>query len=455
MPGGPARPLLHLLARRPARARWSPCGCLLALSRDRLWLLATLAIGALGALPAVLAVQARHSLADNLADQAAVDQGVTVLLILLAGIALSLLLFAGLRRAGAARGRLTRAGARALAQPDGAERHRRWRRRWSRSASRSRSAAAPGTSSPAPTSSSPATRRQHFAELSGAGRHEFWRVAIDAFGEKPVLGHGAGTYQFSWDQLRSIDLPVHDAHSLYLEAFAELGRRRRPARARPGRHAALDARSPPGAPRREPQRERYAALLAAMLAFAVGAGLRLVLGDRRRSARSSSSPPVSWSPARCAQLAADPRRRRTPEAERAALRPRRRRPGARLDRGVALVGPLLVDREIDSSQSAAADGRPRHAPSTTPRPRARSSPGPPRPTCSSACWPSCKANYPAAIERLRPRDRPRGPTTGSGTTCARRSSTRPATKPRRRADLEQARRLNPLAKCLRGGWSCG
>ena len=50
-------------------------GCLLALSHDRLWLLATLAIGALGALPAVLAVQARRSLADNLANQATVDQG--------------------------------------------------------------------------------------------------------------------------------------------------------------------------------------------------------------------------------------------------------------------------------------------------------------------------------------------------------------------------------------------
>ncbi len=43
-------------------------------------------------------MQARHSLADNLANQAAVDQGVTVLLILVAGIALALLLFAGLRR---------------------------------------------------------------------------------------------------------------------------------------------------------------------------------------------------------------------------------------------------------------------------------------------------------------------------------------------------------------------
>ena len=64
-------------------------GILIALSRDRLWMLATLAIGALGALPALLAIQARDSLADNVANQAAVDQGVTVLLILLAGIALS------------------------------------------------------------------------------------------------------------------------------------------------------------------------------------------------------------------------------------------------------------------------------------------------------------------------------------------------------------------------------
>ena len=48
-------------------------------------------------------------------------------------------------------------------------------------------------------------------------------AVLEAFGEKPALGHGAGTYQFSWEQLRSIELPVHDAHSLYLEAFAELG----------------------------------------------------------------------------------------------------------------------------------------------------------------------------------------------------------------------------------------
>ena len=48
------------------------CGCLLVLSPDRLWLLGTLAIGGLGAMPAVLAVQARRSLADNIANQAAI-----------------------------------------------------------------------------------------------------------------------------------------------------------------------------------------------------------------------------------------------------------------------------------------------------------------------------------------------------------------------------------------------
>ena len=53
--------------------------------------------------------------------------------------------------------------------------------------------------------------------------HDFWRVAIDAFDEEPLLGHGAGTYHFSWDQLRHDSMANLDAHSLYLQAFAELG----------------------------------------------------------------------------------------------------------------------------------------------------------------------------------------------------------------------------------------
>ena len=58
----------------------------------------------------MLAVQARDSLAENLANQAAVDQGVTVLLILLAGIALAPALFAGLRALERREGGLTGQG---------------------------------------------------------------------------------------------------------------------------------------------------------------------------------------------------------------------------------------------------------------------------------------------------------------------------------------------------------
>ncbi|HEU4944814.1 MAG TPA: hypothetical protein VFT10_06590, partial [Solirubrobacterales bacterium] len=73
-------------------------GCLLALSRDRLWLLGTLVAAAAGVVPAILFVQDRRDLADNIASQAAVDQGVTVLLVLLAGTALTLLAFWALQR---------------------------------------------------------------------------------------------------------------------------------------------------------------------------------------------------------------------------------------------------------------------------------------------------------------------------------------------------------------------
>ncbi|HVD38130.1 MAG TPA: O-antigen ligase family protein, partial [Solirubrobacterales bacterium] len=197
-------------------------GCLLALSHDRLWMLGTLAIGVLGTAPAVLAVQARESLADNLDNAAAVDQGLTVLAILLAGTALTIGLFALMHRLARRRGALT---GRAVAI--------------SRDPRALRAAAigfavlalvavlAVGGRAWDQFSSSdiefPNQPQKHFGEASGGGRHDFYRVALDAFGEKPIGGNGAGTYQFSWYQLRDIDLPVHDAHSLYLQALSELG----------------------------------------------------------------------------------------------------------------------------------------------------------------------------------------------------------------------------------------
>jgi O-antigen ligase len=59
--------------------------------------------------------------------------------------------------------------------------------------------------------------------LSGSNRSEYWRVAWRDWKVDPVLGGGAGSYQRFWLRHRRNDLPVRDAHSLYLETLAELG----------------------------------------------------------------------------------------------------------------------------------------------------------------------------------------------------------------------------------------
>jgi O-antigen ligase len=327
-------------------------GVLLALSRDRLWLLATVAIGAVGALPAVLAVQARRSLADNLANQAVVDQGVTVALILLAGIALSVLLFALLRKAERRAGPLT----------DRAVSLSRDRRLLQRGAlvfallAVGLAVAVGGRAWDQFSSSDiqfPANPEQHFGELSGAGRHDFWRVAIDAFGEQPLHGLGAGTYEFAWEQHRSIDIPVHDAHSLYLEAFAELG-------VIGGLLVlaivgfALWSGFAAWRGSRGRSRELYAVLFAAMAAFAVGAAFDWFweIADVGAIFFLAAGVVVSM---RCTQLASVSGEG-TAQAE-------GRRYGLAVAglaaawlAAVALVGPLLVDREIKASQNAAAEG---------------------------------------------------------------------------------------------------
>ena len=59
--------------------------------------------------------------------------------------------------------------------------------------------------------------------LSGNGRVDLWRVGRDVGSEHPVVGSGAGSYKRHWLERRPYEAPVHDAHSLYLEMFAELG----------------------------------------------------------------------------------------------------------------------------------------------------------------------------------------------------------------------------------------
>jgi O-antigen ligase len=323
--------------------------CMIALSRDRLWMLGTLAIAGLGALPALLAVPGYDSLADNFNRQASVDQGASVLLILLAGIAVSVGLFALWRRQeerGGSRVRravelsrdpkVLRGAAIALAVVAVVAAIAVGGRAWN-SFSNSDLAF-------------PTNPAQHFSDFSSAGRHDFWRVAVDAFDEKPLLGHGAGSYQFSWDRLRSIDLTVIDAHSLYLEAFAELGLL--------GGLIVLALfgtvlwvgisawRAASG-----PRREAHAALFAAMLLFAIAAGFDWFWEIAGLGAVFCLAAGALVA-ARCGQLSA------AVENDSSDRRFGLTVGGVALAwiAAIALVGPLLVEREIDASKGAFAGG---------------------------------------------------------------------------------------------------
>jgi O-antigen ligase len=330
------------------------CLCLVVLSHDRLWMLGVLAIGALGALPAVLQVQASRSLADNHADQAAVDQGVTVLLILIGGIVLSLLLFGALRQLERRGGALT---GRALEL----SRDRRILRGIGVAAALVAIAAAIAVGGRAwdqfssPDQQFPSDPAAHFSQFSGANRHEFWRVAIDSFGEEPVIGHGAGTYRFAWDKLRHIQLPVLNAHSLYLQAFQELGV-----------IGGLLVLALVGIllwtgfaawrAARGPTRELNAVLFAACLAFALGAAIDWFWEIAGIGAIFFLAAGALVA-ARCRQLAearAHSNGHEQAEGRRFGLTVAGM--GLAWVVALALIGPLLVDREIDSSNAAAAEG---------------------------------------------------------------------------------------------------
>ena len=328
-------------------------GCLLALSHDRLWLLGTLAIGALGALPAVLAVQAHTSLAQAYDNGATAGQGLTVLAILLAGTALALALFWGLRQVERRQGGFTGRAVQASRNPVLLKRVAVGAALLAIAAAVAVGGRAWDQFSKRDVQFPSGNPQQHFGQLSGAGRHDFYRVAVDGFGEAPLFGHGAGSYEFTWEKLRSIDMPVHNAHSLYLEAFDELGL--------VGGLGVLALfglllwtgfAAWRGAV--DPARERYAVLLAAMLAFAVGTGLDWFWEIAGFGAVFFLVAGVVTA-ARCAQISP------------AVPAKRRKRQGGGYGfavvalvlawvAAVALIGPLLVQHELKSSQQAAAEG---------------------------------------------------------------------------------------------------
>jgi tetratricopeptide (TPR) repeat protein len=70
-----------------------------------------------------------------------------------------------------------------------------------------------------PANADPASR---LTSLSG-NRYNVWASALAAGKSQPVRGTGAGTYEFWWNRDARDSEYVRDAHSLYLETFAELG----------------------------------------------------------------------------------------------------------------------------------------------------------------------------------------------------------------------------------------
>jgi hypothetical protein len=195
---------------------------LLALSPDRIWMLGTVLIGAICAVPAILYANSHTEIANNVPGGAIAGQGLTTLLILLAGSAVALAAFVALRRAERESGGMTRRAVAVSRDP------RVLRgigigivaviavlgiafggRAWDKFSSADLGVSATGAG--------------HVGEVTSGGRVQFWEVALESFGEKPVQGTGAGTYQFAWTQHRPVAMTNHSAHSVYLQALGELG----------------------------------------------------------------------------------------------------------------------------------------------------------------------------------------------------------------------------------------
>ena len=77
--------------------------------------------------------------------------------------------------------------------------------------------------SAAPTGVHGTATTTHLLGTSGSGRWQFWSAAISEFKAHPLNGGGAGSWEAWWLQHGSLPVASEFAHSLYLEALAELG----------------------------------------------------------------------------------------------------------------------------------------------------------------------------------------------------------------------------------------
>jgi O-antigen ligase len=76
---------------------------------------------------------------------------------------------------------------------------------------------------PPPPGTTPTAITEHLTAGGGSGRWQLWTSALDEFRADPLTGGGAGSFETWWLEHGSLAVPVATAHSLYLEALAELG----------------------------------------------------------------------------------------------------------------------------------------------------------------------------------------------------------------------------------------
>jgi tetratricopeptide (TPR) repeat protein len=75
-----------------------------------------------------------------------------------------------------------------------------------------------------PTSLNSANALQRLQDVTGNGRYQLWQAAMRAGDAHPLTGTGAGTFVYWWARDGTLSGGfVQDTHSLYLQAFAELG----------------------------------------------------------------------------------------------------------------------------------------------------------------------------------------------------------------------------------------
>jgi O-antigen ligase len=65
--------------------------------------------------------------------------------------------------------------------------------------------------------------KAHLLSANGSGRWQLWASAVDEWKQKPITGEGAGAYESWWAEHGNMRKFVRSAHSLYLEMLGELG----------------------------------------------------------------------------------------------------------------------------------------------------------------------------------------------------------------------------------------